>query len=181
MNNEVILVNEKDEPVGSMEKLRAHQEGLLHRAFSVFILNDAGEMLLQQRAQTKYHSAGLWTNACCSHPQPGEDTITSAVRRLQEELGFTTTLSPLFSFTYRSSFENGLIEHEYDHVFVGYHEGHINANPAEVMSVAYRSIEDIQQSLDSNPELYTTWFHIALPMMAEWLQQKMPASAGLIK
>src|SRR5690348_1838378 len=116
---EVILVNERDEPTGSMEKMEAHRKALLHRAFSIFILSTGGEMLLQQRARSKYHSAGLWTNACCSHPRPGEDVHDAALRRLSEELGFTTSLEKIFDFIYRSEFENGLTEHEFDHVFVG--------------------------------------------------------------
>src|ERR1700728_4574124 len=116
---QVILVNERDEPTGSMEKMEAHRKALLHRAFSVFIFNTAGDMLLQQRAAGKYHSAGLWTNACCSPPRPGEGTRDAAMRRLYEELGFTAELKKIFDFTYRSEFENGLTEFEFDHVFVG--------------------------------------------------------------
>src|ERR1700748_433460 len=115
---EVILVNEYDVPLGSMEKLEAHQKALLHRAFSVFIFNGKGEMLLQQRAKGKYHSPGLWTNACCSHPRPGEDTQAAALRRLHEELGFATELEKCFAFTYRTAFDNGLTEFEFDHVFI---------------------------------------------------------------
>ena len=122
---EVVLVDEQDKPVGVMEKMQAHREGKLHRAFSVFIFNDKGEMLLQQRAFNKYHSAGLWTNACCSHPKPNETTETAAARRLNEELGFKTSLEKLFDFTYKASFENGLTEYEFDHVFSGIYNGEI--------------------------------------------------------
>src|SRR6478735_7868072 len=115
----VILVDERDTAVGIMEKMEVHQKALLHRAFSVFIFNDKGEMLLQKRAEKKYHSGGLWTNACCSHPQPGEDTMESANNRLREEMGFNTALHKAFTFVYKAPFENGLTEHEYDHVFVG--------------------------------------------------------------
>src|SRR4051812_29579171 len=129
---EVILVNEADEQTGTIDKLEAHRQALLHRAFSVFIFKSNGEMLLQQRAENKYHSAGLWTNACCSHPAPGEDTYDAALRRLQEELGFTTRLEELFSFTYRTDFENGLSEHEYDHVFAGIYDGRVQPDKEEL-------------------------------------------------
>src|SRR6186713_1579239 len=118
-NDKVILVSEHDDMVGIMDKMEAHKQGLLHRAFSVFIFNSKGEMLLQQRAFNKYHSGGLWTNACCGHPSPGEQTVAAARRRLMEEMGFTTGLEELFDFTYQHAFENGLTEHEYDHVFAG--------------------------------------------------------------
>src|SRR5688572_13811853 len=114
---EVILVNEQDEVIGTMEKITAHRKAILHRAFSVFIFNSKGEMLLQQRAFNKYHSGGLWTNACCSHPAPGEHTADAAGRRLQEEMGFSASIQKIFEFTYFSEFENGLTEHEFDHVF----------------------------------------------------------------
>src|SRR5690348_5807899 len=116
---QVVLVNEEDQEVGTMEKMEAHRRGVLHRAFSVFIFNKQGEMLLQQRAQEKYHSGGLWTNACCSHPRPGEEVSEGAGRRLVEELGFETELQPVFNFVYKANFENGLIEHEFDHVYFG--------------------------------------------------------------
>src|SRR5277367_2014029 len=117
---EVILVNEKDEATGVMEKLQAHRNGSLHRAFSIFIFNNKNEMLLQQRAGNKYHSAGLWTNACCSHPKPGEQIDVAAQRRLKEEMGFETPLDKIFSFIYNASFDNGLSEHEFDHAFAGF-------------------------------------------------------------
>ncbi len=116
--HEVILVNELDEAIGSMEKMEAHEKALLHRAFSVFLFNKNGEMLLQKRAATKYHSPSLWTNACCSHPMPGETTEQAALRRLKEELGFTTNVQKAFHFTYKAVFDNGLTDHEFDHVFV---------------------------------------------------------------
>src|ERR1044072_1062769 len=120
---EVILVNERDEATGIMEKMEAHQKGVLHRAFSVFIFNNKNEMLLQQRAIKKYHSGGLWTKACCSHPRPGETKSDAALRRLYEELGFTTSIEKIFDFTYKASFENGLTENEFDHVFAGIYNG----------------------------------------------------------
>ena len=124
-NDKVILVNEHDDMVGIMDKMEAHQQGLLHRAFSIFIFNTKGEMLLQQRAFSKYHSGGLWTNACCSHPLPGEKTEDAAQRRLKEEIGFETSLEKIFDFVYKAAFENGLTEHEFDHVFAGEYEGKV--------------------------------------------------------
>ncbi|WEK36515.1 MAG: isopentenyl-diphosphate Delta-isomerase [Candidatus Pseudobacter hemicellulosilyticus] len=171
---EVILVNERDEPIGTMEKMEAHRKALLHRAFSVFIFNREGEMLLQQRALDKYHSGGLWTNACCSHPAPGEATSQAAARRLQEELGFTTSLEPVFTFTYRTDFDNGLIEHEYDHVFTGLYNGVIRPNAAEVMAWRYSSLEAISKGLQEQPDTYTSWFHIAFPRVAQWIRQHGP-------
>jgi isopentenyl-diphosphate Delta-isomerase len=138
--NEVILVDEQDVEIGSMEKLEVHQKGLLHRAFSVFVFNDKQELLLQQRALEKYHSPALWTNTCCSHPSPGETTISAARRRLQEEMGFDTELDFAFHFTYKAEFENGLTEHEFDHVFIGTFNDHFIPNPAEVMDIRYESM-----------------------------------------
>jgi isopentenyl-diphosphate delta-isomerase len=169
---EVILVNEKDEPIGTMEKIEAHRKAVLHRAFSVFIFNSKGEMLLQQRALNKYHSAGLWTNACCSHPAPGEATADAAQRRLQEELGFNTPLKKIFEFTYQTAFDNGLIEHEFDHVFAGIYEQRITPNPEEVKDVCYKNLEDIGQSLQTHPQKYTSWFHIAFPRVREWAEEQ---------
>jgi isopentenyl-diphosphate delta-isomerase len=135
MNKKVILVNDKDEVTGTAEKMEAHQKGWLHRAFSVFIFNSNGEMLLQQRAINKYHSGGLWTNACCSHPQPGEITEASAKKRLKEEMGFEVPITPVFDFIYKTEFENGLTEYEFDHVFTGEYDGKINYDEDEVMNV----------------------------------------------
>lgn len=169
---EVILVNERDEPIGTMEKIEAHRKAVLHRAFSVFIFNGKGEMLLQQRALNKYHSAGLWTNACCSHPAPGEDTAAAAHRRLGEELGFNTGLRKIFDFTYQTAFDNGLIEHEFDHVFAGVYEQRITPNAEEVKDICYKSLDDIQQSLQTHPQKYTSWFHIAFPKVKEWAEKE---------
>jgi isopentenyl-diphosphate Delta-isomerase len=144
---------------------------LMHRAFSVFIFNPAGEMLLQQRALVKYHSAGLWTNACCSHPRPGETTRQAAERRLFEELGFTTTLHEIFEFAYTAAFENGLVENEYDHVFTGVYESPLFPEPSEVMDVSWRSLEWIAEDLKLNPVNYTAWFHIAFPKILEWASE----------
>lgn len=177
----VILVNEKDEPLGSMEKMEAHRKAVLHRAFSVFIFNHRGEMLLQQRALSKYHSGGLWTNACCSHPAPGEETPAAANRRLQQEMGFITPIEGIFSFIYQSEFENGLTENEFDYVFAGFYEGPINPDPVEVKDYCYKSLEEIQTSLTLQPEKYTAWFHIAFPKVQQWgaenIQQKMATTS----
>lgn len=172
MSSEVILVNENDEAVGTMEKMEAHRKALLHRAFSVFIFNQRGEMLLQQRALNKYHSGGLWTNACCSHPMPGEDTLLAAERRLQDEMGFGVPLKKAFHFTYKSEFDNGLTEHEFDHVFFGTYEDEIKPNPDEVKDYCFKTMEEIKLTLASHPLKYTTWFLIAFPMVEKYLQNK---------
>ena len=164
-------MNKHDEPVGSMEKMAAHQQALLHRAFSVFIFNNNGEMLLQQRAFSKYHSGGLWTNACCSHPLPGEGTLEAANRRLYEELGINTSLHKIFDFTYRASFENGLTEFEYDHVFVGSYEGQIMPDRAEVHAHRYDSMQQINKALQEDGEAFTAWFHIAFPLVDKWTRE----------
>jgi isopentenyl-diphosphate Delta-isomerase len=165
---EVILVNEQDEPVGLMEKMEAHRKGLLHRAFSVFIFDEQGRMLLQQRALAKYHGGGLWTNACCSHPYPDEPVDVAARRRLKEELGFTVPVDEIFAFTYRAEVENGLVEHEYDHVFAGHFSGALEPNPDEVAGYRYASLDEIRESLQTGPEAYTTWFRIAFPRVEAW-------------
>lgn len=167
---QVILVDQDDVQTGTMEKMEAHQKALLHRAFSVFIFNDSGEMLLQQRALTKYHSGGLWTNACCSHPKPNETTIEAATRRLQEELGFTTSLTKAFHFTYKAVFDNGLTEHEFDHVFIGKHNGKVAFNFEEVENYAYRSIAQIDETVAHNGHFFTEWFLIAYPLLKDWLK-----------
>ena len=164
---QVILVDESDQPLGVMEKMEAHRQAVLHRAFSVFIFNSRGEMLLQQRAPEKYHSAGLWTNACCSHPRPGEDTRVAAVRRLREELGFTTDLQKLFEFTYRTAYENELTEFEFDHVFVGTYDREVSPNRAEVSDYRYQSLPEIEAELLSTPATFTSWFQLAFPLLKE--------------
>ncbi|MBS4064591.1 MAG: isopentenyl-diphosphate Delta-isomerase, partial [Chitinophagaceae bacterium] len=144
MTELVILVNEADEEIGFMEKMEAHEKALLHRAFSVFVFNSSGEMLLQQRASEKYHSANLWTNTCCSHPRPGESVAQAANRRLKEEMGFQTPLQKAFDFVYKAPFDNGLTEYEFDHVFIGTYEGSIEMNPSEVQAHAFRSFDTIE-------------------------------------
>jgi isopentenyl-diphosphate Delta-isomerase len=174
---EVILVTPQDEAIGVMEKMEAHQKGLLHRAFSVFIFDKKGRMLLQQRAPQKYHGAHLWTNACCSHPYMNERVEDAARRRLMEELGFTTPLQKIFSFVYKAAVENDLIEHEYDHVFAGEYEGEITANREEVCDYAYQSMEVIKSMLIEKPEHFTTWFRIALPRIEAWWKERYPVEA----
>ena len=172
MMQNVILVNENDEVTGTAEKMEAHQKGWLHRAFSIFVFNSKGEMLIQQRALEKYHSGGLWTNACCSHPRPGEEVKAAAMRRLKEELGFEADLTKVFDFIYKASFDNGLTEYEFDHVFVGKYEGDIHPNIHEVQDYCYKSLDEIERSLQSHPEKYTAWFSLAFPRIHEWVQKK---------
>ena len=167
---DVILVDEQDVQTGIMEKMEVHQKALLHRAFSVFIFNDTGEILLHKRADKKYHSGGLWTNACCSHPQPGEEILAAAEIRLQEEMGFCTILTKAFDFIYKAPFDNGLTEHEFDHVFIGTYNGDILPNADEVSNYCFKSMEEIKDSVQSHPKKYTEWFKIAFPKMEAYLQ-----------
>lgn len=160
MKEQVILVNENDEQLGLMEKMEAHQKALLHRAFSVFVFNTRGELMLQQRALDKYHSPGLWTNTCCSHQRSGESNLEAGKRRLQEEMGFDCSLKELFSFVYKAPFDNGLTEHELDHVMVGQYDGDPVINPAEVASFKWMPMEDIKRDILKQPLLYTEWFKI---------------------
>jgi isopentenyl-diphosphate delta-isomerase len=154
----VILVNQFDEQVGTMEKIKAHQQGLLHRAFSIFIFNEEGKLLLQQRADGKYHGAGLWTNTCCSHPQDKENLLESALERLNYEMGFKCDLQKIFSFIYQAPVENNLIEHEFDHVFIGFYNQDPIPNPLEVKSYAWADIHWIRNDVKLHPEKYTIWF-----------------------
>lgn len=171
ISDQLILVNERDEPVGTCEKMEAHQKGLLHRAFSIFIFDSKGRMLLQQRALKKYHSGGCWTNACCSHPFPAEDNGDAAIRRLHEEMGFSTPLTKVFDFCYRADVDNGLTEHEFDHVFIGVYEGPVQLNPDEAMDYCYKSMQEIRESMELHAERYTPWFRIAFPRVEEWYHQ----------
>ncbi len=175
---EVILVDDKDHELGVSEKMKAHRQGLLHRAFSVFIFDSANKMLLQRRAASKYHSAGLWSNACCSHPHPGEQTAVAAQRRLKEEMGFEVQLEKIFDFVYTASFENGLIENEFDHVFVGKYDGEIKFDPHEVSAYVFKSAEEISADLQASPQSYTAWFHIAFPKIQHWQSQREPKERG---
>ncbi len=172
---DVILVDEQDNAIGTMGKLEVHEKAILHRAFSIFIFNSKAELLLQKRAGNKYHSAGLWTNTCCSHPRPGEDTMEAAQKRLEEEMGFTTPLLKAFSFTYKVSFDNGLTEHEYDHVFVGTYEGVVQPNPNEVSDYYYQSLKEINDNIKMQPAHFTEWFKIALPKLEEYLHMQQTA------
>ena len=156
----VIPVDENDNPIGTMPKMEAHEKAMLHRAFSVFILNANDEVLLQQRANDKYHSAGLWTNTCCSHPHPGEDTLGAARRRLKEEMGMEADLQFVFKFMYKAPFDNLLTEHEIDHVFIGKTDELPVINPEEVASYKYMKPEEIKLDMEQNPQSYTVWFRI---------------------
>ena len=160
MEEKVILVNSNDEPIGLMPKMEAHEKALLHRAFSVFVVNNKNELMLQQRAHSKYHSPGLWTNTCCSHQRDGEENIEAGLRRLQEEMGFETPLEYLFNFIYKAPFDNGLTEHELDHVMLGRYEGEPKINPEEVASWKWMDIDEVHKDLNENPASYTVWFAI---------------------
>jgi isopentenyl-diphosphate delta-isomerase len=166
----VILVNTNDEEIGSMEKMDAHRQALLHRAFSVFVFNTDRQLLIHRRAFDKYHSAGLWTNTCCSHPRPGEATIDAAYRRLQEEMGFTCPLEKSFEFIYKTELEDGLYEHEFDHVFTGEFSGVPDINPDEVSEWKYISLEELEMDVNAHPEKYSVWFRIALPRIIEQIK-----------
>ncbi|MFN2261233.1 MAG: isopentenyl-diphosphate Delta-isomerase [Psychroflexus sp.] len=156
----VILVDEHDNELGTMEKIEAHEKAKLHRAFSVFIYNDKNELMLQQRALTKYHTPGLWTNTCCSHQMLNESNIDAGKRRLQEEMGFKTDLKETISFIYKAPFENGLTEHEYDYILVGRYNDEPNINPEEVNDWKWISLDDLESDIQKNPEKYTEWFKI---------------------
>ncbi|MHA7941627.1 isopentenyl-diphosphate Delta-isomerase [Formosa sp. 3Alg 14/1] len=156
----VVLVNENDEPIGLMPKLEAHEKGVLHRAFSVFVFNEKNELMLQQRALSKYHTPGLWTNTCCSHQRDGESNLDAGRRRLEEEMGFVTALEEKTSFMYKSPFENGLTEHEYDHILVGHYNGQPNINPDEVADWKWMTLEDVKADIKLHPDNYTSWFKI---------------------
>ena len=167
--NQVILVNESDEELGYIDKMTAHQRGLLHRAYSVFIVNEKGDMLLQQRAVEKYHSGGLWTNACCSHPAPGENTQLSAQNRLLAEMGFTSFIHQAFSFSYKVSFENGLTENEFDHVYIGFYDGKVVPDKNEVADFAWMPLSKVRKWIVEEPGAFTEWFKIAFPKVEEYL------------
>jgi isopentenyl-diphosphate delta-isomerase len=157
-----MIVNSTGQTIGTMDKMAAHRSGTLHRAFSVFIFNSKGELLLQQRAFDKYHSGGLWTNTCCSHPRLGEMTVDAAHRRLNEEMGMDCELTELFQFSYRHVFENGLTEHEYDHVFIGISDEIPDPDPTEVADFKYLDTDLLVFELTAQPDKYTAWFKICL-------------------
>ncbi len=162
MEERVVLVDREDREIGTAEKMAAHREGKLHRAISVFIFNKEGQMLLQQRAFSKYHSGGLWTNACCSHPRPLETPLEAARRRLQEEMGMSCELVKVCDFIYEAKLDKGMTEHEFDHVFVGRFEGEPVLNPVEAAAWKWIGIDDLKDAIQKNPNAYTIWFKIIL-------------------
>ena len=166
----VILVNEQDEVIGSMEKMEAHQKGVLHRAFSVFIHRD-GKILLQQRSLNKYHSSGLWTNTCCSHPRTGESVATAGNRRLQEEMGIDCLVEPQFHFIYRAQLDGGLIENELDYVLFGYYDGPVYPNPDEVMDYKWMEWNELVEDIRINPNRYTAWLQILLTDYTQTIEE----------
>ena len=168
---QVILVNEKDEQIGLMPKMEAHEKALLHRAFSVFVFNDKNELMIQQRALGKYHSPGLWTNTCCSHQREGESNIEAGKRRLQEEMGFSTDLKDTISFIYKAPFDNGLTEHEFDHILVGYYNEEPELNPEEANDYKWVTLEELQKDMAKNPDIYTEWFKIIFDKYYKHIQQ----------
>jgi len=167
----VILVNEKDEQIGLMPKMEAHQKALLHRAFSVFIFNENDELMLQQRALSKYHSPGLWTNTCCSHQREGETNVEAGKRRLKEEMGFSTELKDTVSFIYKAPFDNGLTEHEFDHILVGKYNEDPVLNPEEAADFKWLSLDEVKRDMEVNPHLYTAWFKIIFEKYYQSIQQ----------
>ena len=168
----VILVDTADRELGTMEKMEAHKKATLHRAFSVFIFNDRGELMLQQRAAHKYHSPLLWTNTCCSHQRLGESNVEAGKRRLREEMGFEVDLDEKFHFVYKAEFDNGLTEHELDHVMVGYYNGEPTINPEEVASWKWIDMEVLQQDMKDHPQQYTAWFKIIFDRFVEFLTEQ---------
>ncbi|WP_417201270.1 isopentenyl-diphosphate Delta-isomerase [Bizionia sp.] len=160
IEEQVILVNENDEQIGLMGKMEAHEKALLHRAFSVFVFNDKKELMIQQRAMHKYHSPGLWANTCCSHQRDGESNIDAGKRRLQEEMGFVTDLEESISFIYKAPFDNGLTEHEFDHIMIGYFNDAPEINPEEVAAWKWMALDYIKEDMKRQPDLYTAWFKI---------------------
>lgn len=165
----IILVDENDNEIGYTEKLEAHKTGKLHRAFSIFVFNPHGEMLIHKRAGHKYHSGGLWSNTCCSHPRKGESLKEAVHRRLQEEMGFDCDLQEIFHFVYTADLGD-LTEHELDHVFVGEYSGDITVNPEEVEDFAWVSVNELQKDIEENPQKYTEWFKIAVEKVIQYFK-----------
>ncbi|AWA29811.1 isopentenyl-diphosphate delta-isomerase [Flavobacterium magnum] len=168
---QVILVDENDNQIGLMPKLEAHEKAMLHRAFSVFILNDNKEIMLQQRAAGKYHSPLLWTNTCCSHQREGETNIEAGTRRLFDEMGIRTDLKELFHFIYKAPFDNGLTEHELDHVMIGWYNGSPSLNPEEAEDWKWMAVEDIKADMAKRPQVYTVWFRIIFDEFYHYLEE----------
>ena len=162
MSERVILVDANDNPIGTAEKLEAHRSGRLHRAFSAFVFNDKGELLLQRRAQGKYHSGGLWSNTCCSHPAPGEETGAAARRRLEEEMGFSCPLEAVTAIVYRADVGSGLVEYEYDHLLVGRWNGRPTPDPAEAEEWRWAPMDELREEVARYPRRFTYWFRVAL-------------------
>ena len=171
IEEQVILVNENDEQIGLMPKMEAHEKAVLHRAFSVFVFNEKNQLMLQQRAANKYHSPLLWTNTCCSHQRNGETNIEAGKRRLQEEMGFVCELEEKTSFIYKAPFDNGLTEHELDHVMVGYYDEDPILNREEVENFKYMTVEEVKQDMLVNPEIYTAWFKIIFEKFYDFIKQ----------
>lgn len=170
MEEQVILVDRNDNEIGLMAKMEAHEKGVLHRAFSVFVFNQHGEMMLQRRALSKYHSPGLWSNTCCSHPRKGETALEAAHRRTVEEMGFDCEMNKAFSFIYKADFDNGLTEHEFDHVIIGKYDKEPVINPEEVDSWKWIKLDELKKDMNENPEKYTVWFRIAFKEVEKQLK-----------
>jgi isopentenyl-diphosphate delta-isomerase len=166
----VVLVDENDDPVGEMAKMEAHEKALLHRAFSVFVFNNNDELMMQQRALGKYHSPGLWTNTCCSHPRPGETVLEAGHRRLLEEMGFDCTIEKIFDFIYKAQLDHGLTEHEFDHVLFGRYDQNPDINPVEVENWKWMAMDDIDEAMKKKPEQFTVWFRIAFERVFKHLK-----------
>jgi isopentenyl-diphosphate delta-isomerase len=169
METMVVLVDERDREIGTAEKMRVHSEGMLHRAFSVFVFDDSGRLLIQRRADGKYHSGGLWSNTCCGHSQHGEDVRVTAERRLREEMGFVCPLVHCLGFVYRAALDNGLVEHEFDHVLMGRFQGDPIADPHEVGAWRWETPETIRQELGIDDGAYTAWFPLAFDRLSQFL------------
>ena len=172
MEEKLVLVDSTGRMTGTMEKMAVHRSGALHRAFSIFIFNTEGELLLQRRALEKYHSGGLWTNTCCGHPRIGESTAAAAKRRLMEEMGLACELKEVFRFTYRHEFTNGLIEHEFDHVWIGFSDDLAAPDPLEAMDWRYADTETLARDLNEHPDHYTHWLGICFQQVIDLLRNE---------
>ncbi|MFA6300974.1 MAG: isopentenyl-diphosphate Delta-isomerase [Candidatus Paceibacterota bacterium] len=168
MHDYLILVDENDIPIGTEEKLEAHQKGDLHRAFSIFVFNEKNELLIQRRTLSKYHSGGLWANTCCSHPRPDEDTLQAAHRRLVEEMGFDCDLAEAFNFIYKANLDNNLVEHEFDHVLIGKYDGEPIPNPAEVDRYKWVNLEWLEDDIKNNGNIYCEWVKTCFNKLLEY-------------